>query len=109
MSFQIVSKLRSDIITGKYAPGEQFPTVRQLAYDASVNPNTMQKSLLQLETEVLLISKGTVGRFITSDINIIQSIKSSVYRAYMSDILKQAYDMGITKEDLINFIRESED
>lgn len=109
VSFQIVSKLRTDIITGKYAPGEQFPTVRQLAYDASVNPNTMQKALWQLEIEGLLVTKGTVGRFVTSDTDIIARTKNNVFKAYMSDILKQAFDMGITKEDLITFIRESED
>jgi len=109
VSLQIVGKLRSDIITGKYKPGEQFPTVRQLAYEASVNPNTMQKALALLETEGLLISKGTVGRFVTSDIAVIERTKNEIRRAYMSDVIRQALEIGITKEEFINYIRESEE
>lgn len=109
VSLQIVGKLRSDIIIGKYAPGEQFPSVRQLAYEASVNPNTMQKALGLLEAEGLLISKGTIGRFVTSDISVIEHTKAEIRRAYMSDVIQQAFEIGITKDEFINYIRESEE
>ena len=106
---QIVGKLRSDIIIGKYATGEQFPSVRQLAYEAYVNPNTMQKALGLLEAEGLLISKGTIGRFVTSDISVIEHTKAEIRRAYMSDVIQQAFEIGITKDEFINYIRESEE
>lgn len=109
VSLQIVGKLRSDIIIGKYKPGEQFPSVRQLAYEASVNPNTMQKALGLLEAEGLLISKGTIGRFVTSDLAVIEQTINEIRRAYMSDMIRQAFEIGITKEEFINFIRESEE
>ena len=109
VSLQIVGKLRSDIILGKYAPGQQFPTVRQIAFEASVNPNTMQKALWQLEIEGLLINKGTIGRFVTSDVAIIEQMRTNICRTYMTDVLRQANEMGISKEDFIKFIKESED
>ena len=75
VSQQLLHKYRLDIIGGKYPPGSQFPTVRALAYEESVNPNTMQKSLALLEEEGLLYSKGTVGRFVTSDSAILFTAK----------------------------------
>ena len=64
---QIVRHIRADILNGCYQPDEQIPPVRQLAMEAGVNPNTMQRALSALEDEGLLVSRGTVGRFVTSD------------------------------------------
>ena len=78
VSLQLTHKLRIDILSGKYSPGEQFPPVRQLAYDASVNPNTVQKALTSLESEGLLITRGTVGRFVTDDESALTKAKLSL-------------------------------
>ena len=64
---QIEKRLKREILVGKYPPDSQFPSVRQLAAEAAVNPNTMQKALSLLEDEGLLYSKGTLGRFVTND------------------------------------------
>ena len=77
---QIANRLRGEILGGKYPPDSQIPPVRQLAYEASVNPNTMQKALTLLEEEGLLRSRGTVGRFITSDVDILAAAKEKVRR-----------------------------
>lgn len=61
---QIVRHIRADILSGCYQPDEQIPPVRQLAMEAGVNPNTMQRALSALEDEGLLVSRGTVGRFV---------------------------------------------
>ena len=75
VSLQIARILRDDILSGKYQPGVQVPPVRQIAQDAAVNPNTVQKALTMLENEGLLCSNGTIGRFVTSDIGVIESAK----------------------------------
>ena len=62
---QLASHLRNEIVAGKYAADEQIPSVRVLAAQASVNPNTMQKARLSLEEEGLLYTRGTLGRFVT--------------------------------------------
>ena len=108
VSIQIASILRADIVGGKYAPGDQFPTVRQLAYDASVNPNTMQKALAFLEEDGLLITRGTVGRFITSDAEVIETARRTMQYDFMYGVITQAASLGISKETFIKFINESE-
>lgn len=62
---QIMDKIKTDIISGKYPVGSKIPSVRELAAEASVNPNTMQKALSELEREGLLFSRRTSGRYIT--------------------------------------------
>lgn len=102
---QIANKLRADIARGVYLPDTQIPSVRQLAYDASVNPNTMQKALCLLEDEGLLYSKGTQGRFVTSDENVIadayKRIRLDAIRRFISD----ARALGIDGGELIDYIK----
>ena len=73
---QIIEKIQLDIVSGIYQPGDKLPSVRELAQEASVNPNTMQKALSELERTGLVYSQRTSGRFITEDTSMIQRLKS---------------------------------
>ncbi len=103
---QIANRLRADIVSGKYPPDSQVPPVRQLAFEASVNPNTMQKALTLLEDEGLLYTRSTVGRFITSDTSVLFAARERIRREALLNLLKQARTLGITNEELIDFIKE---
>ncbi|MBQ7383545.1 MAG: GntR family transcriptional regulator [Clostridia bacterium] len=105
---QIANKLRTDILNGKYSPDEQIPSVRQLAFDASVNPNTMQKALTFLEEEGLLYTRGTVGRFVTSDSSVIDNARERVKRSTVRTWLTSAKALGISTQELINYIKEED-
>jgi len=106
VSLQIVGKLRSDIITGKYKPGEQFPTVRQLAYDAGVNPNTMQKALTLLEGEGLVITNSTNGRSVTDDEAVLDEARDKALRSFTENIVKEAKNMSLNMNELIKSIEK---
>ena len=95
-------------MSGKYKPCEQFPSVRQLAYEASVNPNTMQKALTYLESERLLISRGTVGRFVTDDGEVLRNAAECAKRETVERLVDEARMLGITKEELISYITKEE-
>ena len=62
---QLMERIQQDIISGAYQPGDKLPSVRDLAVEAAVNPNTMQKALSELERCGLVYSQRTSGRFIT--------------------------------------------
>lgn len=72
---QIIERITLDIISGIYLPGAKLPSVRDLAQDAGVNPNTMQKALSELERTGLVLSQRTSGRFITEDLTMIEKTK----------------------------------
>lgn len=61
---QIMNQVKAQIATGTLKPGEKIPPVREMAMEAGVNPNTMQKALAELEREGVLYSKRTAGRFV---------------------------------------------
>lgn len=103
---QIVRRLRADILMGKYAAEEQIPSVRQLAFEASVNPNTVQRALTCLETEGLLYTRGTVGRFVTGDEQVLRHAKERMHREILEELVSDALAMGIEREELISFIQE---
>ncbi len=106
---QIVDRLRSDILSGKYQPGEQLPTVRQLAIEAGVNPNTMQRALSELEDERMFETRGTLGRFVTSEKEVLDRAREHEKISIMTDIAKQACDAGISAAELFEFMKDFED
>lgn len=106
VSLQIANILRLDIVRGKYKAGEPFPTVRQLAYEASVNPNTMQKSLTILESEGLLITQGTSGRIVTDDSLIIENALKKLQEEYIKKVIDDSISLGLSKEKFNQLINE---
>ena len=109
VSQQLLHKYRLDIIGGKYPAGSQFPTVRALAYEESVNPNTMQKVLTMLEQDGLLICQGTRGRFVTEDPAVILEVRLLLQTEYLMAAKEQAAKLGITKQQFMQFLAESEE
>lgn len=106
---QIANRLRDDIIKGVYKPEEQIPTVRQLALTAAVNPNTVQRSLTELENEGLLYSRGTQGRFVTGDSEILSRAAERAARDLVHEFLKKAENLDISRERLIKMLEEETD
>ena len=76
---QLVELLQMDILSGKYKPGDKISAVRDLAQEAAVNPNTMQKALTELERLGLVYTERTSGRFVTKDENLIMNLKKEQY------------------------------
>ena len=105
---QIATRLRGEIVRGVYAPGVQFPSVRQLALEAAVNPNTMQKALVGLEEEGLLVTRGTLGRFVTADEVVLEEAKERSRRDAVRSWITQARAMGLNREQLIRYIEQEE-
>lgn len=103
---QIIERIQTDIISGVYKPGDKLPSVRELAQEASVNPNTMQKALSELERTGLVYSQRTSGRFITEDTAMIENLKSELAKEIIEQFLDRMKKLGIQKEEAIFLISE---
>lgn len=101
---QLVEQLKSKIISGEFKAGEKIDSVRSLAEDAEVNPNTMQKALVELEREGLLFSKRTSGRFVTDDEEKIKSMRKEVANEEIKNLKINLERLGFTKEEIINLV-----
>ena len=103
---QIIEKIQMDILSGKYQPGARLPSVRDLAADAGVNPNTMQKALADLERSNLVHSARTSGRFITEDTVMIDKMRENLAKAQIQEFFEKMKQMGFNQEKTILFMQQ---
>lgn len=101
---QLVEHIKLQILSGKYSCGEHFPAVRELAAEASVNPNTMQRALVELEQEGLLINERTSGRSVTTDHSMIQNMKEDMANEIFLQFKQSLSKLGFAEEDIREFI-----
>ena len=104
---QIIERVQMDIITGRYQPGDKLPSVRDLAQEAAVNPNKMQKALSELERSGLIYSQRTSGRFITEDKELIHQMKKELAAAEVSAFVAHMKQLGITPEEIRQLLAET--
>ena len=99
---QLSEQLGRRIVTGAYPPGSRFPTVRELAAEAGVNPNTMQRALGQLESEGLVITNRTAGRTVTEDVGVLDAMRkrlaAELREKYFSDMKELGYSRAQAAE-----------
>ena len=103
---QIVDRLKHEIVSGFYPPGSRLPSVRDLAAQASVNPNTMQKALSELERSGLVYAQRTSGRYITEDTHIMKHLKQHLAHEQIRQFLEAMSHLGFTKEESIRLLIE---
>ena len=103
---QLVELLRIEIVSGKLSPGTKIPSVRELSFMIKVNPNTLQKALLELEKEGLIYTERTNGKFITEDIKLIEKIKKELAKEKVNKYLLDMKNIGINQEEALNYLKE---
>ena len=91
---QIMNNVREAIASGELAPGERVASVRELAGEFEVNPNTMQRALAQLETEGLVRTERTAGRFVTEDTALIEQLRADTAQTLAADFLEKMRGIG---------------
>ena len=101
---QLTQRLTEAIVAGIYAPGEKLPSVRELAVEAGVNPNTVQRSLTELEREGLVFSQRTAGRFVTENENMIVNAKLRIADERVSEFLRSMKTLGCGRQEIISLI-----
>ena len=104
---QIMLHIQLDIVSGKYAAGEKLPSVRELAAEAAVNPNTMQKAMTELERLGLVYSQRTSGRFITEDEIMIQSIKQQLAQEQIQNFLQNMQRIGYAPQKTLHIVEQA--
>lgn len=102
---QLMEQIQLKIICGTYKAGEKLPSVRDIASEASVNPNTMQKALTELERTGLVFSKRTSGRFITEDTAMIKNIRNDLAKDQINTFFENMKKIGYTKDEIIELVK----
>lgn len=101
---QLIEQIEIKICSGIFAPGSKLASVRELAQEAAVNPNTMQKALSMLEENGLLYTNRTSGRFITEDAKMIQQAKHKLAQDQISEFIEKMKSLGFDKKETLSII-----
>lgn len=103
---QIVYKYRLAIASGEVKPGEKLAAVRDIAFQAGVNPNTMQRAFQELERLGLVFTQRSSGRFVTEDMDVISETREKLAEEFVSGFLKSMSDLGLGRKQIIEMIKE---
>lgn len=103
---QLIEQIELKIFSGEYPPGAKLPSVRDIAQEASVNPNTMQRALAKLEEDGLVITHRTSGRSITEDIELIKKAKNQLAKQQIAEFLEKMKLMGFEKTETLALITD---
>lgn len=103
---QLTEQITLRILKGEYPPGGRLPAVRDLAVQAGVNPNTMQRAMAQLEQDGLAVGSRTAGRTVTEDITVIQKARRKRAQEAVAECLQILADLGYTREEAVAILKE---
>ena len=103
---QLVEIIRVQIVSGKFQKGQKIPSVRELALTMKVNPNTMQKALVELENEKLIYTERTNGKYVTEDESLIEKVKKELAKEKVNNYLNSMNDIGISYDEAIKYLQE---
>ena len=104
---QIMEMIKKEIVSEKLLPQQQLPTVRDLALQYQVNPNTVQRALSELERLSLVKSDRTIGRFVSDDLDLIQSLRQQMIMEKVETFVDDIEQLKVTQEESINYINQA--
>lgn len=105
---QLLELIEQKIVAGEYAPGSKMPSVRELAAEAAVNPNTMQRAMVELENNGLIITNRTSGRTVTEDTQVLSEIKKQKANILTTEYVTKMTELGFSHTEIIKLIGEVE-
>ena len=103
---QLIDQIQVGIVSGAFPPGERLPSVRDLATEAGVNPNTMQRALAELERDGLVYSQRTAGRFVTEDQTMIDGVKRSLAQRHIQAFWEAMTRLGYDRQEVLALMRQ---
>ncbi len=102
---QLVEQIKLYIISGKVKLGERLPSVRELSLKAKVNPNTLQKALMNLEISKLIYTDRTNGKYVTKDKKIIEKFVKEAAKENTKIYMDKMKKIGISEKEILNYLK----
>lgn len=101
---QLVETFSQKIASGQWAPSSRIPSVRELAIDAGVNPNTVQRALTRLDAEGLTVAERAQGRFVTTDTETIATARAKLAAQATDSHISAVRQLGLEREEAISLL-----
>ena len=104
---QLIEQIKMAIVSGIFPAGERLPSVRELAAETGVNPNTMQRAMTELERDGLVYSQRTAGRFVTEDGEVIATARRALAQRHLETFLAAMKGLGYEQEEIESLLLQS--
>lgn len=104
--FQIIQKVKADIVSGKLRGGDKMPSVREFSENFKVNPNTVQRVFLELEREGITYSQRGIGTFVAESVEIINKLKTTQAEGYTKRFTDEMLELGLAKKEIYEYLEK---
>ncbi len=102
---QLTEQLTERIVSGIYPMGEKLMSVRELASEAGVNPNTMQRALAQLDAQGLTETNRTSGRSVTNNAEVLAKVRKELAKEKIKVFLSGMEILGFTRDEIMEILK----
>ncbi len=106
---QLADTLTEQIVSGQYPPGVRIPSVRDLAAEAGVNPNTMQRALAYLEESGLVSAQRNSGRYVTEDADLIGFTRRKLALSELEKFYEKMNQLGFSEQEITELCKKKEE
>lgn len=103
---QIADHLSSQIVRGEMKAGEKLPSVREMAIESGVNPNTIQRTYSEMERMGIVETKRGQGTFVTENEQVLQALKIRLQADIIGGFVKSMEELGFSEEDIIQGLQQ---
>lgn len=104
---QIMNHIKKQIVIGKLQAGDKIPSVRELAVELQINPNTVQRTFQELERELIVETKRGLGRYVTSEVSKIMDIKKEMAGDLLERFIQGMQELGFQNTDIVSIVAEA--
>lgn len=104
---QIMNFMKKEIIVGNLKAGDKIPSVRELASELQINPNTVQRTFQELEREMIVETKRGLGRYVTSEESKIMEIKKEMAGELLDRFIQGMQELGFASDDIVSIVSEA--
>jgi GntR family transcriptional regulator len=104
---QIMTHVKKMVITGKLGPGDKIDSVRELAAELQINPNTIQRTFQELEREGIVETRRGMGRYVTSEESTIMRLKKEMAGDMLERFVLGMKELGFDDSDILALVKDT--
>lgn len=102
---QIMEKINKKIVRNEWKAGDKLPSVREMAVQTGVNPNTIQRTYSELERMGIVETRRGQGTFVTENVEVIERLREQLKRDIVADFIRNMTELGFTLDDMITSLK----
>ncbi|MGG2066526.1 GntR family transcriptional regulator [Bacillus sp. S14(2024)] len=104
---QVMEYIKKEIVTGHLSPGSKIPSVRELASELQVNPNTIQRTFQELEREGIVVTRRGMGRYVVTEGEKIMELRKGMAKELLHAFINGMNNLGFSEEEMLSILHSS--